>query len=80
MCQASSERSQVEIELTENVKRRREELRGKLDDLEGDAGSGVLQTGEIELRNNELRNLIRSIEQLSDQVQGKGSYISSNDF
>lgn len=80
MCQASSERSQVEIELTENLKRRREELRGKLDDLEGDAGSGVLQTGEIELRNNELRNLIRSIEQLSDQVQGKGSYISSNDF
>ncbi len=80
MCQASSERSQVEIELTENLKRRREELRGKLDDLEGDAGSGVLQTGEIELRNNELRNLIRSIEQLSDQVQGKGSYISSNNF
>lgn len=80
MCQASSERSQVEIELTENLKRRREELRGKLDDLEGDAGSGVLQTGEIELRNDELRNLIRSIEQLSDQVQGKGSYISSNNF
>jgi structural maintenance of chromosome 3 (chondroitin sulfate proteoglycan 6) len=80
VCQASSERSQVEIELTENLKRRREELRGKLDDLEGDAGSGVLQTGEIELRNNELRNLIRSIEQLSDQVQGKGSYISSNNF
>jgi len=80
VCQASSERSQVEIELTENLKRRREELRGKLDDLEGDAGSGVLQTGEIELRNDELRNLIRSIEQLSDQVQGKGSYISSNNF
>ena len=52
--QASTERNQLEIELTENLRRRREELRGKLDDLEGDAGSGVLQTCEMELRNNEL--------------------------
>jgi len=69
--QASSERSQLEIELSESLRRRRDELRGKLDDLEGDAGSGVLQTGEIDLRNKELRNLIRSIERLSEQVQGR---------
>ena len=60
----------MEIELTENLRRRRDELRGKLDDLEGDAGSGVLQAGEVDSRNGELRNLIRSIEQLGEQVQG----------
>ncbi|KAK4689553.1 structural maintenance of chromosome 3 (chondroitin sulfate proteoglycan 6), partial [Tremellales sp. Uapishka_1] len=65
----SSERNKLEIELTENLKRRREELRSKLDDLEGDAGSGVNQAGEIELRRNELRNLIASIESLTDQVE-----------
>ncbi|ORY24316.1 RecF/RecN/SMC N terminal domain-domain-containing protein, partial [Naematelia encephala] len=64
----SSERSKLEIELTESLRRRREELRGKLDELEGDAGAGVLQTGEVELRNKELRNLSRSIEQLSTQI------------
>ncbi|EIW66746.1 hypothetical protein TREMEDRAFT_70024 [Tremella mesenterica DSM 1558] len=65
---ASSERSKLEVELSESLRRRREELRRKLDDLEGDAGAGVLQVGEVELRNSELRQLIRSIEQLSDQV------------
>ncbi len=71
---ASSERNQLEIELSENLRRNREELRAKLDDLEGDAGSGVFRTGEIELRNNELRNLIRSIEALSDQVTGEWTF------
>jgi structural maintenance of chromosome 3 (chondroitin sulfate proteoglycan 6) len=41
-----------------------------LDELEGDAGSGVLQVGEVESRQTELRNLIHSIEQLEDQVEG----------
>ena len=67
----STERSTLEIELSENLRRRRNELRSRLDDLEGDAGAGVLQAGEVELRNKELRNLIRSIEQLSDQVTGR---------
>lgn len=68
--QVSSEKSNLDIELTESFRRRREELRGKLDDLEGDAGSGVLQEGEVELRNAELRNLIASIEQLGEQAAG----------
>lgn len=66
--QVSAERSGLDIELSENLRRRRDELRGKLDELEADAGSGALQVGEVELRNNELRNLIRSINDLTEQV------------
>jgi hypothetical protein len=38
--------------------------------MEADAGSGVNQAGEIELRKKELRNLTRSIEQMSKQFKG----------
>ena len=69
--QVSTERSGLEIELTESLRRRRDELRGSLDDLEGDAGSGLLQAGEVELRKNELKGLIRSSERLSEQVEGQ---------
>lgn len=59
------------MELTESHRRRRDELRAKLDELEGDAGSGVLQAGEVELRQKELRNLVNAIERLSQQVEGE---------
>lgn len=50
------------------MRRRREEVRAKLDDLEGASGSGVTHAGEIELRKSELHNLGRSIQQLSGQI------------
>ncbi|WVQ73216.1 hypothetical protein IAR50_002782 [Cryptococcus sp. DSM 104548] len=62
------ERKRLEIELSENLRRKREELRGKLDQLEGEAGSGVLQAGEVELRKTELRNLQRRIDELKEQI------------
>lgn len=68
---ASSERSKLDIELTENLRRKRDELRVKVDQVEGDAGTGSLQAGEVELRDTELRQLIRSIEILSDQLKGQ---------
>ena len=68
--QVSSEKRSSEIELTESLKRRRDDLRGRLDDLEGDAGAGVLQEGKIELRQTELESLIRSIDNLQDQIEG----------
>jgi len=61
----------LEIELNEGLRRTRLRLRGDLDELEGDAGAGVLQSGEIELRDQELKNIIRSIENLSQQVEGQ---------
>ncbi len=61
----------LDIELSESLRRRRDELRGKLDDLEGDAGSGVLQVGEVELRNSELGNLMRAIERLTTEIDGE---------
>lgn len=70
MYQAASEKAALEIELTESYRRRRDELRAKLDDLESDAGSGLLQVGEVELRQRELKNLTSSIERLSEQVEG----------
>ena len=69
--QIASEKAELEVELTESHRRRRQELRARLDELEGDAGSGVIQVGEVESRQTELRNLISSIEQLEDQVKGK---------
>ncbi|WVQ96685.1 hypothetical protein IAU59_003791 [Kwoniella sp. CBS 9459] len=71
----NGERNRLEIELTESLRRQREELRARLDQMEGDAGSGVLQAGEIELRTNELRNLVRTIEQLGEQVTESESRI-----
>lgn len=65
------EKAELEVELTESHRRRRQELRARLDELEGDAGSGVLQAGEVESRQTELRNLVSSIEQLSDQAKGQ---------
>nr|XP_018262378.1 chromosome associated protein [Kwoniella dejecticola CBS 10117]OBR84536.1 chromosome associated protein [Kwoniella dejecticola CBS 10117] len=69
------ERNELEIELNESLRRRREELRSRLDQMEGDAGSGDLHAGEVDLRNTELRNLIRSIDDLSEQVSGTESRI-----
>lgn len=63
-----AERSQLEIELTENLRRRREETRSKLDDLEGAAGAGVLQAGEVELRQSELKTINRSIAELDKRL------------
>ncbi|WVO12564.1 hypothetical protein L204_100168 [Cryptococcus depauperatus] len=65
---AVGERNRLEIELTENLRRKKEELRSKLDRLEGESGEGVLQSGEIGLRKNELKRILRSIEQLNEQI------------
>ncbi|KIR29832.1 chromosome associated protein [Cryptococcus deuterogattii 99/473] len=62
------ERNRLEIELSENLRRKKQELRDKLDRLESEAGNGELQSGEVELRRSELRNLVRDIEQLEDKV------------
>lgn len=67
--QVASERSELEIELTENLRRRRNQLRAKLDDLDGAAGSGVLNAGEVEQRKAELGSVSRSIDTLSGQIQ-----------
>ncbi|BEJ13833.1 hypothetical protein CspHIS471_0310070 [Cutaneotrichosporon sp. HIS471] len=67
--QVASERSELEIELTENLRRRRNQLRAKLDDLDSASGSGVINAGEIEQRKAELNSVGRSIDTLSEQIQ-----------
>jgi structural maintenance of chromosome 3 (chondroitin sulfate proteoglycan 6) len=46
-------------------------LRSDIDELEGDAGAGVLQSGEVELRETELKNVLASISDLKEQVKGE---------
>ncbi|WOO77394.1 Chromosome segregation protein sudA [Vanrija pseudolonga] len=65
----SSEHNTLDIELSESLRRKREEIRRKLDDLDDASGTGILQAGEIDQRKAELRNLTRSLEQLSEQVK-----------
>lgn len=46
------------------------QLRGDLDELDGDAGSGLLQSGDIELRQKEMDNIARSIDDIKEQIEG----------
>lgn len=67
---AASEKSKLDIELSENLRRKREELRGKVDQVEGDAGAGM-QASEVAGKEAELKGLARSIEDLTAQVKGE---------
>jgi structural maintenance of chromosome 3 (chondroitin sulfate proteoglycan 6) len=67
---AASEKSKLDIELSENLRRKREELRGKVDQVEGDAGAGM-QASEVAGKEAELKGLARSIEDLAAQVKGE---------
>lgn len=75
---AVGERNRLEIELSENLRRKKQELRDKLDRLESEVGNGELQSGEVELRRSELRNLVRATEQLEDKVSGKYSVLKND--
>jgi structural maintenance of chromosome 3 (chondroitin sulfate proteoglycan 6) len=64
----SSERSLLNSELTENLYRRKEELRRKVDELDAAAGSGVLQAGEVAHREAKLGSIVKSIQSLSASI------------
>ncbi|GAA5946350.1 hypothetical protein JCM10213_006535, partial [Rhodosporidiobolus nylandii] len=65
----------LEIELTENLRRRREELRGKIEALNAGASTTAQQDGEedqcedLEARRSELEKLDRQIEELNQRVE-----------
>lgn len=67
------EQGKLQVELSESLRRNRLQLRGDLDELEGDAGAGVLQAGDLKLREQELQNIKRSIDELNDQITGLSS-------
>ena len=61
----------LEIELNESLRRRREELRGKIESL-GEAEVGDSSAVEdLESRTRELRALGNSIEGLNKKMQGE---------
>lgn len=66
----------IEIELNESLRRRREELKSKIDTL-GEAEAGDSSASEeLEVKNRELKALNKSIENLTKKGQGSSS--SSN--
>ncbi|GAA6014847.1 hypothetical protein JCM10207_002200 [Rhodosporidiobolus poonsookiae] len=65
----------LDIELTENLRRRREELRGKIEALNMGASTAAQQDGEgeggedLEARKGELKKLDRQIEELNQRLE-----------
>lgn len=60
----------IEIELNESLRRRREELRGKIETL-GESEAGDASAGEeLETRSRELKALNNSIESLTRKSAG----------
>jgi structural maintenance of chromosome 3 (chondroitin sulfate proteoglycan 6) len=70
--QIESKRNVLEIELNENLRKRREELRTKLDNIGGttDASGSV---GDLESRNRELKSFNVSIDNLKKQEACKSA-------
>lgn len=59
----------LEIELNERLRRRREELRGKIESYEL-AGPQNDQNEDVEARKQELNRLERSIDELTEKLDG----------
>jgi structural maintenance of chromosome 3 (chondroitin sulfate proteoglycan 6) len=59
------------MELNENLHRRREEIRGKLEALDSPATDTSSLGGDLESRQQELESLNQSIEDLEGKISGK---------
>ena len=72
----------LDIELNESLRRRREELRGKIENLaDADDGNAASSTSDLDSRNRELATLTASIENLGQKITGAAiplSLLSSN--
>lgn len=68
---AAGEKSRMDIELTENYKRKREELRSKLDELDAGLGMEVVSAAEVQAREAEMEGLVKAIDGLTGQISGK---------
>lgn len=66
----ASKKNHLEIDLNENLRRRREELRGKIEAFEGiaphDGGNP-----DLESRKTELSNLKKLVEELTAKIDGE---------
>ncbi|GAA5910698.1 hypothetical protein JCM5296_006815 [Sporobolomyces johnsonii] len=58
----------LEIELSENLRRRRDELRGKIDSLDSASGVQEDQGEDLEARRSELKKLDKQITELSKRL------------
>ncbi len=71
----------IEIELNESLRRRRDELRGKIETLGAAEAGDASAADELENRTRELKALNNSIDALNKKSQGKKSathvYVSS---
>lgn len=74
--QLESEKNLLEIELGENLRRRREELRGKIESY-GTAGPQSTQDEDVEARKAELKQLTTQISDLAAKLEGSCSWLCS---
>lgn len=68
---SAAEKSRTDIELTENYKRKREELRSKIDELDAGMGMEVVSAAEVQAREAEMQGLIKAIDGLTGQISGE---------
>ena len=62
----------LEIELTESLRRRRDELKDKVETA-GDSIDHVSEGGDVEARKKELKGLQRTIKDLTARASGEDS-------
>jgi structural maintenance of chromosome 3 (chondroitin sulfate proteoglycan 6) len=69
--QSAERRNELEVELNESLRRRREELRGKLEVLDIPSVAQDASSGDLETRRRELESLMSSIVDLNAKISGK---------
>jgi structural maintenance of chromosome 3 (chondroitin sulfate proteoglycan 6) len=69
--QIESKRNVLEIELNENLRKRKEELRTKLDNISTAAADATGSVEDLDTRRRELKNLGTAIENLRKQETSK---------
>jgi len=70
LAQVEGKKSAIEIELNERLRRRREELRLKIDALAIAEGDEAASADDLEARTRELKTLNNSIQALTRKTQG----------
>lgn len=69
--QSTERKNALELELHENLKRKREELRAKLESLDAPAlTQGSSPLGDVESRKSELKGLNKTIKGLEAKIEG----------
>jgi structural maintenance of chromosome 3 (chondroitin sulfate proteoglycan 6) len=73
LLQYNRDKTMLEIELDENLRRKRNEIEGMLETLDDVPLGDASDAASMETRARELKALQASVERLSNELQGEGS-------